>query len=136
MNMLKRFPLSIIWVLAIQFILGTYIALYADFPENTSAQAAWDFARGNVWVLFHVFIGLLILLGSIQYLVNAVRHKQKQLYKYAIIGLVAVLLAVAGGEGFMDGQNDMYSMLMSVGFIGAIVAYALAARAPVAIIKK
>jgi len=45
--MLKRFPLNAVWVLAVQFILGTYIALYIEFPEHASEQAVWDFARGN-----------------------------------------------------------------------------------------
>lgn len=133
--MLKRFPVNMVWVLALQFILGMYIAMYVEFPENASVQQAWEFARGNGWILLHIVIGLLITLGTISYLVTVVRKKQKQLLPYAVIGLVAVLAAVTGGERFVSLQDDVYSMLMAFGFIGAMVTYALAARVPVTIKK-
>jgi len=85
--------------------------------------------------LLHIAIGLIILAGSIQYAAKTFIKKQKQLYAYGIVGLVGVLLALVGGEGFMETQNDAYSMLMSVGFIVAMVAYALAIRVPVTIKK-
>lgn len=135
MGILKRFPLNAVWVLAVQFIVGMYIALYVEFPENASVQAAWDFARGNGWILLHIALGLIILAGSIQYVVVAFMKKQKQLYGYGIVGLVSVLVALGGGEGFMSTQDDAYSMLMAVGFILAIVTYALAIRIPVTIKK-
>lgn len=136
MDALKRFPLSVVWVLAIQFLLGMYINMYVEFPESvTSTQASWEFARGNIWILAHIVIGLIILLGTINYLVMALKYKQKQVVPYAIIGLIAVLVAVLGGERFVSAGDDLYSMLMATGFIGAIVTYALAARVPVTIKK-
>ena len=133
--MLKRFPVNMVWVLAVQFILGMYIAMYVEFPQNASVQEAWEFARGNGWILLHIVIGLLITLGTISYVVTVVRKKQKRLLPYAITGLVAVLVAIMGGERFVSLQDDVYSMLMAVGFIGAMVTYALAARVPVTIKK-
>jgi len=135
MKALKRFPVSVVWVLAVQFLLGTYISMYVEFPENASTQAAWDFVRGNPWILVHMFLGLFILLGAINYVVLVLKNKQKQLVPHAIIGLVAIFLAVLGGERFISLGDDLYSMLMATGFIGAIVAYALAARVKVDVKK-
>jgi hypothetical protein len=40
-----------------------------------------------------------------------------------------------GGERFITLQNDGYSMLMAVGFVSAMLAYALAARVPLSLKK-
>lgn len=135
MGMIKRFPVHAVWALAVQFLLGMYVTMYVSFPADASTQAAWESASGNVWVLLHIVVGLFILLGSVSYLVAVIRQKQKQLLGYAVVGLAAILAAVTGGERFISLQDDGYSMLMAIGFIGAVVTYALAARVPVTIKK-
>jgi hypothetical protein len=134
-GMLKRFPVNVIWALAVQFLLGTYVSMYVEFPENASIQEMWDFAGGNVWIDLHMLLGIIILIGVIAYLVGVVRKKQMRLLGYAIWGLASVLLAFIAGESFVSLQDDLYSMLMAVGFISAILAYCLAARVPVDVRK-
>ena len=106
--------------LAIQFLLGMYINLYVNFPTGGPA-ADWSFAWHTWPVAAHIILGTLILLFSINTLVQAIRLKNRHWIKFASIGVAAMLLSVLGGERFITTQNDLGSYFMSFGFLVGIL---------------
>jgi hypothetical protein len=102
--------------LAIQFLFGMYINLYVKFPTSGPADA-WRFAWHTWPVAVHIILGTVILLFSINTLVQAIRLKNRHWIKFIGIGVAAMLLSVLGGERFITTQNELASYFMSFGFL-------------------
>lgn len=112
--------MSALILLVIQYALGMYINLYVTIP-NTGPAAAWSYAWHNIPVAAHIIIGTLSLLFAIILLVRAIQMKNRHLITLGVIGVTALLLAVIGGEEFITTHNDIFSYLMSLGFVAAIL---------------
>ena len=115
--------LGLIGALILQFLLGMFTALFVTFPEGASEKQVWKFAGQNIPIVFHMLLGILILLGAIALVVRAIIMKDKNWIWTSIIGLFGVLVADVTGLLFVSQQNDMYSYTMAVAFIVALVSY-------------
>ena len=108
-------------LLVVQFILGMFNNFYVNFPEKAGPLANWKFELHSVSEMAHIVVGLIILATVLMTVVRAVRMKNRHMMTVAYIGLTAVILAFIGGIGFVTTQSDLYSYLMSIGFLVAIL---------------
>ena len=68
-------------------------------------------------------LGLLLFINAIVILNRALTYKDRTWTVAASIGLVSILVAIYGGVRFIQTQNDPYSLVMSIAFIVALLAY-------------
>lgn len=103
-------------LLVLQFILGMLANLYATIP----AQRPYEVFHELGFINLHAINGVLLLvLGSI--LVVKTRHES--VFKRAVGGLGGLVVAFACGEVFVFTQQDMFSLLMALAFLGALFSY-------------
>jgi hypothetical protein len=114
----KKLAGTILGLLILQFLLGMLANLYAEIPANNPEEVFRQFG----YIMFHVLNGvLLVILGAVFLYQALKRHAFK---REAIGGLVALVVAFACGEVFVFTQNDIWSLLMALAFIGALMSYA------------
>jgi hypothetical protein len=112
----KRLVNVILGLLVIQFLLGMLANLYAEIP-----QPAYEVFHQAGYITFHALNGtLLVVLG----IILIVKSRKEHALKLPIAGLASMLFAYTFGELFVFTQYDLFSFLMSVGFIGALLSYA------------
>ncbi len=108
-------------LLVVQFLLGMFNNFYVKFPENATPLDNWKFELHSITEMAHIVVGLVILGTVIMTMVRARRMKSQHLIRVGNIGLTVVLLAIIGGVGFVTTQIDLFSYLMSIGFLAAIM---------------
>ncbi len=109
--------------LAIQYALGMYANLFVEFSKSADIHTRWIYAMGNPFVALHVVIGTGLLLGAVALVVRAAKLRAAAWKIPAYLGLVGILLSWVGGERFVSTQIDIFSYLMSLGFLLAVFAY-------------
>jgi len=118
----------LIGVLTLQYLVGMYVNLFVQFPDQTGDQL-WGFAWSQPALALHIILAFLILIGAIVLCVRAARRRDRTWIWASGIGLLAVLAAGASGASFIPTQNDILSYSMAVAFIIAISAYSAAISA-------
>ncbi len=68
-------------------------------------------------------IGILLLVSAIIFFIRAARKIHRRWLASAAVGLAAILAAFFGGVTFTSTQTDIYSLVMALGFIVALIAY-------------
>lgn len=127
---------TMLLLLALQFFLGMWNNLFIDVPAAHPGQNADNYfvgvAQGIAWAIthsalltlqLHVILGLLLLLTSIALIVAAYRVAGRAWRICAPIGTFGILAAAFNGASFINYGHDFSSMLMSVGFMIALVSY-------------
>jgi len=136
MNRLLR-PLAVVLLglLAGQFLLGMITNLYARLPaavpglhgnldNRLGAAARWALLHGPLVLKIHVIAGLAIGAGAITLAVLAFRGRQPRWRLFALLGLLMAAPAGVAGAAFLAyRQDNLYSLLMAAGFLGALFAY-------------
>jgi hypothetical protein len=107
-------------LLVIQFILGMYNNFYITFP-NTGILNNWIFAGRSITESLHILNGLIIVILTFVTLGRAIRMKNRHLMYVGIIGAFTMLLAAVSGVIFVSTQNDLWSYVMSIGFLIGIL---------------
>lgn len=117
-------------LLVIQFIIGMWINLFAVFPSFGSSF----FMYGIMKVMFsvpelmvHMMNGILIGLISIMIFMILALGGDYRLSSLSAIASVSILAAGIGGLEFVFSGfgNDVFSFIMSLGFIFTVIAYSL-----------
>ena len=117
-NDIKILAYFITALLILQFILGMLSNLFQTIPHY------------EPWIVFHKFgfisahtaNAIILLLSSILFIVNGRLNLESKLT--SIIGLSGIIIAITGGVIYVDaGQINLYSFIMSIGFIIAFVSY-------------
>lgn len=131
-------PLAFIMLLllGLQFFLGMWNNLFISVPDAHPGANAPEYfsgvAQGLGWAMFrsalpslvlHVVLGLLLLLASIGLIVAAFRGTERAWKIVAPIGTFGILAAAFNGASFINYHHDVSSLLMSSGFLVAVVAY-------------
>jgi hypothetical protein len=108
------------------FVFGMIANLYVEIPGSAVGPAAWSWVFSHSAVLVvHIVLGTLLVLASLASLVFAFRTHTRVAVVASGLGLVFTLLAYASGSEFVSsGQTNLSSMLMALGFLGALVSYA------------
>jgi len=117
-----------IHTLLILFVFGMIANLFIEIPEGLLNHAAWAWVFGNsAIIVIHTILGILLLLVSIVSLVFAfLSHRSKWIIA-SLLGLLFTGLAAFSGSDFVsNGGAAFSSLLMTFGFLGALVSYALA----------
>ncbi len=109
--------------LMVQFILGILSNLYVSFPQKAKEQALWEFAWKQIPLALHIILGILLLIGSIVFVIRSLTAKNSRWIMVSIIGALSILISGFAGAQFVSTQNDLYSFIMSIGFITALFSY-------------
>ena len=117
-------------LLIVQFIIGMWMNLFAVFPSFGSSL----FMYGMMQVMFsvpelmvHMMNGILIGLVSLMIFIVLATFSDYRLSLLGGIASVSVLIAGISGLEFMFSgfTNNVFSLLMSLGFIFTVTAYSL-----------
>ena len=123
----------------VQFWLGMWVNLFVSIDPNhpganppeyfggVVSNVIWAIFHGpSIWLSIHAAFGVIIVLGAFGTLVRALAFKNRGLNIALTIGALALLLAGFNGGSFLNYHFDANSMIMSVGFGIAVIAYASA----------
>ncbi|MDB5163900.1 MAG: hypothetical protein JWS12_518 [Candidatus Saccharibacteria bacterium] len=113
----KKLVDTILGLLVVQFILGMLANLYATLPE----QKVYEVFHQLGFITLHAVNGTLLLVLGI---ILLVKSRKTRAFKPATGGLGNMVLAYIFGELFVFTQRDIYSLLMALTFIGALLSYA------------
>lgn len=122
-------------MLIIQFLLGMAVNLFVTIPGNhpganppeyfggVVTSVTWAILRGGLWLTLHAVWGLLIVLGALATMVQAIRIGGGARITFAVLGFIGVLAAGFNGGSFLNYHEDFSSMLMAVGFALGLTSY-------------
>lgn len=134
---LRPLGLSMLLALLIQFLAGMLVNFFVKVPDNhPGAHPAEYFtgvAQSDIWALgfgewelrLHVVIGLALAVISVALLVMAIVARNRAWIIAASFGFVGVFAAGFNGGSFLNYAEDVSSLLMTIGFLMALIAYAL-----------
>ncbi|AWR94098.2 hypothetical protein [Acidianus brierleyi] len=121
----------ILAILVIQFLDGMWLNLFAVFPQVSSSFNAMNmmsfmFNYGPIFML-HMMSGFLLLILGFIILAFSFMSKNSNIVIFSSIGLLAIILAGISGLLFMfsDFSNNIFSYMMSLGFIISIASYTI-----------
>lgn len=120
----------ILGLLVLQFILGMLASFYQEVPAGAPQEVFEKFG----YIMIHVLNAALLIIFGAVFLWKVIRRKTY--VKAGAIGFASLVLAYGGGVAFVFLQDDIYSLVMSVGFIGALLAYAYVAFTDAALQRK
>ena len=115
-------------LLVIQFIIGMWMNLFAVFSSSGAVFTMY----GMMGIMFsvpelmvHVMIGVLIgLLSVMIFALTMMRSDRKSAVVSAIASLSIFFAGIYGLEFIFTGfQNNIFSFIMSLGFIIAVISY-------------
>ena len=134
-RMLRAITLTILLLLAAQFLIGMLINLYVTtIPSHPGERApeyfsgvvqavAWALVHAPLFLLLHAIMGLLLFLGSLVIIGLAIASRQRAWIISSIIGLLGIMAAGFNGASFMNYGEPFSSLFMSIGFLLAVVPY-------------
>lgn len=134
-RLLRPLAVVLLCLLATQFLLGMVTNFYARLPETPpgrqgnfdarlGAAARWALLHGPPLLKLHVAAGLAIGACAIALAVLALRSRERSWSLFALLGLFSAVPAGLAGAAFLAyRQDDVYSLLMSIGFLGALFSY-------------
>src|SRR5215472_8076409 len=95
-----------------------------NLDTRLGSAARWALLHGPPEIKLHVAVGLMIGACAITLAVLAIRSRDWSWAVFALLGLVMAASAGIFGAAFLAyRQDDTYSLLMSVGFLGALFSY-------------
>ena len=122
-EILTRSGVGMIITLVLQYILGMINNLFVKFPDTTERALLWRFAFTRFTEVTHIVVGFLMLIGAVVFLLRSIRAKHRTWVVVSAIGLAGIISAIASGVLFVTTQADPYSLVMSYGFLIALVGY-------------
>jgi hypothetical protein len=126
---------ALLCLLAVQFVLGMTANFYAQIPHalpgvggnfdtRVGSAARWALLHGPPEIKLHVAVGLTIGACASTLAALAIRSRDWLLAVFALLGLLMAASAGIFGAAFLAyRQDDIYSLLMSIGFLGALFSY-------------
>src|ERR1700729_1843503 len=112
---LRRASLAVLVLLVAEYGLGMYVNLYVLVPSaDHGGGLGGAIGNGPLTLSLHGAIGLLLGLGALGVLVQAVMARRPGVIVASAAGLVGVGLAAAAGASFVSSGQTADSMAMSV----------------------
>jgi hypothetical protein len=124
-------------LLSLQFLIGMLVNLFVSVPAvHPGANAAnyfigvvqgviWVLTHGTLYLLLHAVIGLLLFLASLILIGLAIAARRRAWVITSILGLLGIMGAGFNGASFMNYGHNFSSLLMSIGFLLAVISYAI-----------
>lgn len=134
---LRGLTVVILFLLAAQFLLGMTVNLFVTIPTNHPGanppeyfsgvvrSVAWAVTSSPLWLLLHTSLGLVLVALTMALLISAIVARKGGWIAVASIGFIGVLGAGFNGGSFLNYNENFSSMLMSVGFILAMLSYTI-----------
>jgi hypothetical protein len=122
---LRRGSLAILVLLVVESGIGTYVGLYVTVPRGDHGGGLGRAISGGPPVLAgHALLGLLLGLGALSVLAQAVLARRWRLTVLMAAGLLAMAFASVTGASFVSTGDPADSMAMSVMTDVALLCYA------------
>ncbi len=121
-------------LLAVQFIIGMWMNLFAVFPSIGSTFFMYGMMHGMMRVMLavpelmvHMMLGILIGIVSLLILMAFAMGRNYVLLLLSVIASLSVLIAGISGIEFMFSgfANNTLSFIMSMGFLFTIISYSI-----------
>jgi hypothetical protein len=128
-------------LLAAQFLIGMAVNLFVTVPSSHPGTNAPEYFsgvyQGVLWALqstlqqstfylwLHVVIGLALFLLSIILLIMSIVARRGGWITTSVFGFIGIVAAGFNGASFMNYNHDFSSLLMSIGFLVAAIAYVI-----------
>lgn len=134
---LRPLGLALLIVLLIQFLAGMLVNFFVKIPDSHPGAHPADYfvgvAQSDIWALrfgewelrLHVVIGLILAVIAVALLVIAILARHRAWIIAASFGFLGVFAAGFNGGSFLNYAEDFSSLLMTIGFLIALIAYAL-----------
>ena len=122
-------------LLAVQYVAGMYLNLYATIPPMTGGSGMmgggmWAFMSSSAMpaLMFHMMSAMLLVLLALLVVAGSLLARERALAAISGLGLLGILAALWSGLAFLFWRQDVYSFGMALGFLLAItmVVWALA----------
>jgi hypothetical protein len=111
----RRGSLAVLVLIVVEFGIGMYVNLYATIPRADHGHSVGSaIANGPATLSIHAVIGLLLGLGAIAVLGQAVITRHLAVIVLSAAGLLALAIAAAAGASFTSSGQPADSMAMSV----------------------
>lgn len=136
LSKLRRQSITLLAMLALQFILGMILKLFVTLPAKHPGQVGNYYVRsghsfiwaitldGGIALFLHVLVAIGLLAHSIIFVIRAVKLGDKRWIWVGAIGLIGILAAFSNGLSFLDFNKAFSSFIMALGYIIATLAYA------------
>jgi heme A synthase len=121
---LRSWCAILLGALLLQVLLGAANVSWLEVPEAGDA----DSGASPRWLLeSHEWLGAAIVMAAVVTLVLAIRSHDRAWIVVSVVGLVALVLALASGDAFVrsHGTQEVASMTMALGAVLAIASYAV-----------
>lgn len=134
---LRTFTLFTLLLLNLQFFIGMLVNLYIQVPAiHPGANSSNYFpgvVQGIVWamvssplaLLVHVALGLLLGVASFILIGLTIASRRPSWIILSVLGWVGVVGAGFNGASFLNYGHDLSSLLMSTGYVLAMISYTL-----------
>jgi hypothetical protein len=118
----------ILGLLIVQLLLGIYVAAMVNLPSAAPSLNQYLMGQGNAAVVAHIALTAILLLLGLVVLALAATTRKTGVIVDGIFGLAFLALAAVGGYRFLfvTYQSSSALALMIAGFVGALLAYAVA----------
>ena len=121
----RRGSLAVLVLLVAEYGIGMYVNLYVTIPRADHDHGLGSaIANGPVTLGIHAVVGLLLGLGAVGVLVQAVIARHLGAIVSSAIGLFALAFASVAGASFTSSGNTAESMAMSVLTGAGLLCYA------------
>jgi hypothetical protein len=122
---LRRSNFGILIMLIVQFVLGMIYNLYGTAPTSTKSIGLFS----SPDLALHVVLGILLFLGAVGQLVQAIRIRHALSLWLSAVGLLSILGAGFAGLGYTGSGANSASLGMSLAFATALACYVILAVA-------
>jgi hypothetical protein len=121
----RRASMVALVLVVAEYVIGMYVNLYSTVPAADHGQGLGAaIGNGPVLLSSHAVIGLLLGLGALGVLWQAIRSRRAAVIAWSAVGLLALAMADVAGAGFTNTGDQSASMAMSVLTGVALVCYA------------
>ncbi len=124
-------------LLEVQFFIGIVVNLYVQVPAvhpGTNADnyflgvvqgVGWALVQSPLALLVHVVLGLLLGLAAFVLIGFAIASRRRSWIISSILGWIGIVGAGFNGASFLNYGHDFSSLLMSTGFLLAMISYTI-----------
>lgn len=134
---LRRLSVTMLVLLLAQFLLGMLLNFFFSPPDQHPGANAPDYFSGVAQVVWwalgkdgielasHAGLGVILGLLSVALLVMGIRARHRVWALTTVLGWIGVFAAGFNGASFLNYGHDFSSLLMTIGFLLALISYAL-----------
>ncbi len=125
LDRVRRASLVTLVLVVVEYGIGMYVNLYSTIPRADHGHGLGTaISNGPAMLSVHAVLGLLLGLGALGVLVQAIQNRRPAIIAWSAVGLVALAMAAVAGAGFARTGDRGASLAMSVLTGVALVCYA------------